>query len=48
MQLFAANQNKPPEIVTILVTNKSKILRLLNGFKPDKGNIELQFLVIGM
>ncbi|KAJ4755579.1 Calcium-binding protein 39-like [Rhynchospora pubera] len=35
-KLFVANRNKPPEIVTILVTNKSKILRLLDGFKPDK------------
>ncbi|KAJ3672999.1 hypothetical protein LUZ60_006373 [Juncus effusus] len=35
-QLFAANRNKPPEIVTILVTNKSKLLRFFSAFKPDK------------
>ncbi|KAI7755375.1 hypothetical protein M8C21_003679 [Ambrosia artemisiifolia] len=30
--LFVANENKPPEIVSILVTNRSKILRLLSAF----------------
>ncbi|XP_072974389.1 putative MO25-like protein At5g47540 isoform X1 [Typha angustifolia] len=35
-KLFAANQNKPPEIVSILVTNKSKLLRFLTGFQIDK------------
>ncbi|XP_072990397.1 putative MO25-like protein At5g47540 isoform X3 [Typha latifolia] len=34
--LFAANQNKPPEIVSILLTNKSKLLRFLTGFQIDK------------
>lgn len=37
LQLFAANQNKPPDIVSILVTNKSKLLRLFADFKTDKG-----------
>lgn len=36
-QLFAANQNKPPDIVNILVANKSKLLRLFADFKTDKG-----------
>ncbi|XP_018455360.1 putative MO25-like protein At5g47540 [Raphanus sativus] len=35
-KLFVANQNKPAEIVNILVTNRSKILRLLADLKPDK------------
>ncbi|KAG1342182.1 hypothetical protein COCNU_05G004110 [Cocos nucifera] len=35
-KLFAANQYKPQEIVSILVTNKNKLLRLLGDFKTDK------------
>lgn len=35
-KLFAANQNKPPEIVSILVTNRSKFLRFFSTFKTDK------------
>ncbi|VFQ88644.1 unnamed protein product [Cuscuta campestris] len=35
-KLFAANQNKPPDIVGILVANKSKLLRLFADFKTDK------------
>lgn len=35
-KLFVANQNKPPEIGTILLTNKNKLLRLLGDFKLDK------------
>ncbi|KAE8664527.1 Inositol monophosphatase 3 [Hibiscus syriacus] len=35
--LFAANQNKPPDIFSILVANKSKLLRLFADFKTDKG-----------
>lgn len=35
-KLFAANQNKPPDIVGILVANKSKLLRLFADFKADK------------
>ncbi|KAK4279122.1 hypothetical protein QN277_016875 [Acacia crassicarpa] len=45
-KLFVANQNKPPEIVAILVTNKTKLLRLLASiekedeqFQADKGQI---------
>jgi calcium binding protein 39 len=37
LQLFAANQNKPPDIVSILVANRSKLLRLFADFKTDKG-----------
>ncbi|CAA3017775.1 MO25 At5g47540 [Olea europaea subsp. europaea] len=35
-KLFAANQNKPPDIVSILVTNRSKLLRLFADFKTEK------------
>ncbi|KAL7593308.1 putative MO25-like protein At5g47540 [Lactuca sativa] len=35
-KLFAANQNKPADIVGILVANRSKLLRLFADFKPDK------------
>ncbi|XP_057975395.1 putative MO25-like protein At5g47540 isoform X2 [Malania oleifera] len=35
-KLFAANQNKPPDIVGILIANRSKLLRLFGGFKIDK------------
>lgn len=35
-KLFVANQSKPAEIVTILVTNRNKLLRLLGDFKLDK------------
>ncbi|RWW45106.1 hypothetical protein BHE74_00049087 [Ensete ventricosum] len=35
-KLFAANQNKPLEITSILVTNKDKLLRFLKDFKIDK------------
>ncbi|PPD98932.1 hypothetical protein GOBAR_DD04056 [Gossypium barbadense] len=35
-KLFAAKQNKPPDIVSILVANKSKLLRLFADFKTNK------------
>ncbi|XP_010270145.1 PREDICTED: putative MO25-like protein At5g47540 [Nelumbo nucifera] len=35
-KLFAANQNKPPEIVGILVKNRSKLLRFFSNFKTEK------------
>ncbi|XP_070003544.1 putative MO25-like protein At5g47540 [Nicotiana sylvestris] len=35
-KLFAANQNKPPDIVSILVASRSKLLRLFADFKTDK------------
>nr|CAN60301.1 hypothetical protein VITISV_040143 [Vitis vinifera] len=38
--LFVANQNKPPEIVSILVTNRSKLLRFFGDFNIDKVQIE--------
>ncbi|KAL6867765.1 hypothetical protein ACP4OV_015789 [Aristida adscensionis] len=39
-KLFAANQNKPPEIVGILRTNSSKLLRFLGDFNLDKEDKE--------
>lgn len=41
LQLFAANQNKPPDIISILVANRSKLLRLFADFKTDKGITEI-------
>ncbi|KAK7262098.1 hypothetical protein RJT34_29658 [Clitoria ternatea] len=35
-KLFAANQNKPADIISILVTNRNKLLRLLGDLKMDK------------
>ncbi|GAB4830756.1 hypothetical protein Ancab_004789 [Ancistrocladus abbreviatus] len=35
-KLFAANQNKPLDIVNILIANKNKLLRLLADLKTDK------------
>ncbi|XP_052203234.1 putative MO25-like protein At5g47540 [Diospyros lotus] len=35
-KLFAANQHKPPDIVSILVANRGKLLRLFADFKMDK------------
>ncbi|KAJ8566083.1 hypothetical protein K7X08_030560 [Anisodus acutangulus] len=35
-KLFAANKNKPSDIVSILVANRSKLLRLFADFKTDK------------
>lgn len=37
LQLFVANQNKPADIVGVLVANRSKLLRLFAAFKLDKG-----------
>jgi hypothetical protein len=36
-QLFVANEKKPPEIASILRTNRRKLLKFLGGFTPDKG-----------
>ncbi|KAF5943556.1 hypothetical protein HYC85_017633 [Camellia sinensis] len=36
LRLFAANQHKPPDIVSVLVANRSKLLRLFADFKTDK------------
>ncbi|XP_042389645.1 putative MO25-like protein At5g47540 isoform X3 [Zingiber officinale] len=41
-KLFAANQNKPPEITSILFTNKDKLLRFFRDFKLDKENEQFE------
>ncbi|RWR96013.1 putative MO25-like protein isoform X1 [Cinnamomum micranthum f. kanehirae] len=41
-KLFAANQNKPPEIVSILIANRSKLLRFFSDFKMDKENEQFE------
>ncbi|XP_047333872.1 putative MO25-like protein At5g47540 [Impatiens glandulifera] len=35
-KLFATNEKKTPEIVTILIANRNKLLRFLAGFKTEK------------
>lgn len=34
-KIFVANVNKPPEIVSVLVANRSKLLRFFNDFKAE-------------
>jgi calcium binding protein 39 len=41
-KLFVANQNKPPDIVSILVANRSKLLRLLAEFQLDKADEQFE------
>ncbi|KAI4371641.1 hypothetical protein MLD38_009968 [Melastoma candidum] len=41
-KLFAANQNKPPDIVSILVANRNKLLRLFADFKFDKADEQFE------
>lgn len=41
-KLFVANQSKPPEIVRVLVTNRSKLLRFLGDFNIDKDDQEFE------
>ncbi|CAI0383814.1 unnamed protein product [Linum tenue] len=36
MQLFVANQSKPPEIIGVLIQNKNKLLRFLAGLTTEK------------
>ncbi|CAL8139087.1 unnamed protein product [Prunus armeniaca] len=35
-KLFVANQNKPPEIVNVLITNRTKLLRFFDDFTIEK------------
>ncbi|KAJ0054701.1 hypothetical protein Pint_01889 [Pistacia integerrima] len=41
-KLFVANQNKPHEILSILISNRSKFLRIFGDFKTDKVNEEFE------
>lgn len=45
-QLFAANKEKPPEIISILVANRSKLLRFFSDFKMDKGGPEKEAFLL--
>ncbi|KAK0600212.1 hypothetical protein LWI29_012744 [Acer saccharum] len=36
LRLFAANQDKPPDIVNILIANRAKLLRYFADFKTEK------------
>ncbi|KAG7635740.1 Armadillo-type fold [Arabidopsis thaliana x Arabidopsis arenosa] len=38
-KLFVANENKPEDIVAILVANRTKILRLFADLKPEKEDV---------
>ncbi|XP_020530703.1 putative MO25-like protein At5g47540 isoform X2 [Amborella trichopoda] len=46
-KVFVANQNKPPEIVSILVANRSKLLRFFSDFKTDKDVLGVLYALIG-
>ncbi|KAI4308473.1 hypothetical protein L6164_031549 [Bauhinia variegata] len=41
-KLFVANQNKPPEIVGVLVSNRSKLLRFLGDLNVEKADEQFQ------
>ncbi|EXC34920.1 hypothetical protein L484_020037 [Morus notabilis] len=41
-KLFVGNQNKPAEIINVLVTNKSKLLRFFEDFNFDKANEQFE------
>ncbi|KAB5569601.1 hypothetical protein DKX38_003394 [Salix brachista] len=40
-KLFVANQNKPPEIISVLVKNRSKLLGFLGDFSIVKGKNDI-------
>ncbi|XP_044498676.1 putative MO25-like protein At5g47540 isoform X2 [Mangifera indica] len=42
LRLFAANQNKPPEIMNLLIANQDKLLRFLADFNSDKEDAQFQ------
>ncbi|KAF9688244.1 hypothetical protein SADUNF_Sadunf02G0177000 [Salix dunnii] len=41
-KLFVANQNKPPEIISVLVKNRSKLLGFLGDFSIVKGDEQFE------
>ncbi|KAG5252010.1 MO25 protein [Salix suchowensis] len=41
-KLFVANQNKPPEIISVLVRNRSKLLGFLGDFSIVKGDEQFE------
>ncbi|KAH9745148.1 putative MO25-like protein [Citrus sinensis] len=42
VKLFVANQNKPPEIISVLIANRSKLLRFFSDFNIDKVNEQFE------
>ncbi len=38
-QVFVANPNKPQPIVDILTNNRDKLLKFLEAFHPEKGEV---------
>ncbi|CAN1838235.1 Putative MO25-like protein At5g47540 [Linum perenne] len=41
-KLFVANQSKPPEIISVLVKNKIKLLRFLASLKTEKEDVQFE------
>ncbi|CAI9303974.1 unnamed protein product [Lactuca saligna] len=41
-KLFPANQNKPPEIVNVLIANRSKLIRFFSDFTFDKADEQFE------
>ncbi|KAJ9537864.1 hypothetical protein OSB04_030597 [Centaurea solstitialis] len=41
-KLFPANQRKPPEIVNVLVANRSKLIRFFSDFSLDKADEQFE------
>ncbi|KAH9793587.1 putative MO25-like protein [Citrus sinensis] len=41
-KLFVANQNKPPEIISVLIANRSKLLRFFSDFNIDRANEQFE------
>ncbi|KAL6143998.1 hypothetical protein ACLB2K_054693 [Fragaria x ananassa] len=41
-KLFVANENKPPEIANVLVTNRSKLLRFFRNFNIEKEDMQFE------
>jgi calcium binding protein 39 len=39
-KVFVANANKPPEIISVLVANRSKFLRFFRDFKTEKEDLQ--------
>ncbi|KAH9793588.1 putative MO25-like protein [Citrus sinensis] len=42
VKLFVANQNKPPEIISVLIANRSKLLRFFSDFNIDRANEQFE------
>ncbi|KAG6386872.1 hypothetical protein SASPL_152049 [Salvia splendens] len=42
-KLFAANQNKPTDIINILVANRTKLLRLIADINSDKDDEKFNY-----